>query len=100
MIKVADVKKLIPNLGNKTNYVVHYRNLQLYLSLGMKLTKIHRVLKFKQSDWIKKYIDFNTEKRMNAANNFEKDFFKINDQFCLWKNNGKFTKKNQCEISK
>ena len=43
-IKVGDVKKLIPNLGNKTSYVVHYRNLQLYLSLGMKLIKIHRVL--------------------------------------------------------
>ena len=53
-IKVGDVKKLIPNLGNKTNYVVHYRNLQLYLSLGMKLTKSHRVLEFKQSDWMKK----------------------------------------------
>ena len=61
-IKVG-VKKLIPNLGNKINYVVHYRNIQLYLSLGMKLTKIHRVLKFKQSDCMKKYIDFNTEKR-------------------------------------
>ena len=76
-IKVRDVKTLISNWGNKTNYVVHYRNLQLYLSLGMKLTKIHRVLKFKQSDWMKKYIDFNTKKRMNASNDFEKDFFKL-----------------------
>ena len=76
-IKVGDVKKLISNLGNKTNYVVDYRNLQLYLSLGMKLTKIHKVLKFKQSDWMKKYIDFNTKKRMNAANDSEKDFSKL-----------------------
>ena len=59
-IKVGDVKKLIPNLGNKTKYVVHYRNLQLYSSLRMKLTKIHRALQFKESDWMKKYIDFNT----------------------------------------
>ena len=66
--------KLIPNLGDKTNYVLHYRNLQLYLSLGMKLTKIHEVQKFKQSDWMKKYIDFNPVKRTNAANSFEKDF--------------------------
>ena len=58
-------------MGDKTNYVVHYTNLQLYLSLGMKLTKIHRVLKFKQTDSIKKYIDF------NAINSFEKNFFKL-----------------------
>ena len=76
-IKVGDVKKLIPNLGNKANYVLHYRSLQLYLSLRMKLTKTHRVLKFKQSDWMKKCINFNTEKRANAANSFGKDFFKL-----------------------
>ena len=43
----------------------------------MKLTKIHTVLRFKEPDWMKKYIDFNTEKRTNAANSFEKDFFKL-----------------------
>ena len=43
----------------------------------MKLTKIHRVSKFNQSDWINRYIDFNTKKRMNAANDLEKDFFKL-----------------------
>ena len=76
-IKVGDVKKLIRNLGNKTNYVVPHRNLQLYFSSWMKLTKIHEVLKFKQSDWMKKYIDFNNKKRTNAGNSFEKDFLKL-----------------------
>ena len=57
-IKVGEVKSLIPNLGNRTNYVLCYKNLPLYLSLGMKLTKIHRVLKFKQSDWMKKIYRF------------------------------------------
>ena len=62
-IEVGDVKKFISNLKNKTKYVLHYRNLQLDLFLGMKLTKIRRMSKFKQSNWMRKYIDFNTEKR-------------------------------------
>ena len=76
-IKIGGVNKLVPNLGNKSKYVVHYRNLQLYLSLGMKLTNIYKILKFKQSDWFKKYLDFNTDKRKNAAYSFEKGFFKL-----------------------
>ena len=89
-IKVGDIKKLIPNLANKTNYVVHYRSLHLYLSLGMKLTKIHRVLEFKQSDWMKKYSDFSTEKTMNTANDFEKDFFELIINSVYRKSNEKF----------
>ena len=84
-IKVGDVKKLIPNLGNKINYVAHYKNFQLYLSLGMKLTKMYKVLQFKQADWMKKYISFNTERRMNAANDFEKEFCKLMTNFFMEK---------------
>ena len=60
-IRVGYVKKLIPNLGDKTNFIVHYKNLQLYVPLGMKLTKIQKDLKFKQSNSMKIYIDFNTK---------------------------------------
>ena len=76
-IKVGGVKKLIPNLRDKVKYVVHYRNLQYDLSLGMKLMNVHRILKFRQNDWRKEYVKFNTKKRQESTNEFEKKFFKL-----------------------
>ncbi|XP_054723117.1 uncharacterized protein LOC129233064, partial [Uloborus diversus] len=77
MVKFHESQKLVPNLRNKERYVIYNRNLQLYLSLGLQLKKVHKVLSFKQKAWLKPYIEFNTEKRKNAANSFEKDFFKL-----------------------
>ena len=76
-IVVNKVSKLIPNLGNKKKYVLHYENLKQYLRLGLKLTHIHRGIKFKESPWLEKYISLNTKLRTEAKNEFEKDFFKL-----------------------
>ena len=76
-IMVNKVSKLIPNLGNKKKYVLHYENLKQYLKLGLKLTHIHRGIKFKESPWLEKYISLNTKLRTEAKNEFEKDFFKL-----------------------
>ena len=79
-INIRNVEKLIPNLNNKTNYVVHYENLKLYESLGLKITKIHRGIKFEESAWLEEYINLNTKVRIEAkksGNNLEVDFFKL-----------------------
>ena len=76
-IKVSGVKKLIPNLGDKIEYVAHYENLKYYLSLGMKLVRVHRILNFKQSNWLKSYVDFNTEKSKQSPDPFNQNLYKL-----------------------
>ena len=76
-ISSGNVHKLLTSLNNKSKYVLHEEILKLYLSLGLKLTVVHRVLEFREKLWLKEYIDFNTEKRKEAKNSFEKDLFKL-----------------------
>ena len=92
-ITIGNVEKLIPNLNNKTNYVVHYENLKWYKSLGLKITKIPRGIKFEESAWLEEYINLNMKLMIEAkqsGNNFEVDFFQTSEQFCLWQNTRKY----------
>jgi hypothetical protein len=76
-LKRSNVQKLVPNLYNKKNYVVHYRMLRFLMEEGMIVTKVHRVLKFKQSKWMAPYIQFNTSQRKKSKSEFEKNQFKL-----------------------
>ena len=74
-MKIEKVKKLVANLHDKTECVMHTRNLEQALNYGLVLKNVHRVIKFNQNAWLKPYIDMNTDLRKKAKNDFEKDFF-------------------------
>ena len=74
---MINITKLVPNLMDKKKYVVHYKTLQLYLSLGMKVKKVHRILEFNEKPWMEPYIRLNTELRKKAKSAFEKKFYKL-----------------------
>ena len=76
-MKINGVEKLIPNLYYKKRYVIHIRALDQALKHGLVLERIYRAIEFKQSAWMKEYIDFNTKLRTAATNDFEKDFYKL-----------------------
>ena len=72
-MKLEKVKKLVANLHDKTEYVIHIRNLKQRLNHGLILKKVHKVIKFNQKAWRKPYIDMNAKLRQKAKNNFDKD---------------------------
>ena len=76
-MKIEKVEKLAANLHDKTEYVIHMRNLKQALNHGLTFKKVHRVIRFDQNVWLKPYIDINTDLRKKAKNDFEKDFFKL-----------------------
>ena len=92
------MKKLIPNLYDKKKYVLHYRNLQYYLSQGMVLEKIHRVISFDQKAWMKPYIELNTYLRTLATTAFEKDFYKLANNAVFGKSMENLRKRQRVEL--
>lgn len=74
---ISKNEKLLLTFYDKKNYIVHYSMLKLALEHGLLLKKVHRVLQFEQSAWLKPYIDLNTKLRAQANNDFEKDFYKL-----------------------
>ena len=74
---INNTKKLVCNLNDKKNYIVHINVLKQALDHGLKLRKVHRIIEFEQEAWLKEYIDVNTELRKKATNDFEKNFFKL-----------------------
>ena len=76
-IPEAKVPKLLQTLFDKKNYVVHYKLLQLYVQLGLRITKLHRVLQFNQERWLEPYITLNSNMRKNATNKFQQNYYKL-----------------------
>ena len=95
---VNGVEKLICHFKPRKNYVVHYRNLRQYLEMGMRLTAVHRGISFYQSSWMEPYIRKNTELRKTAANNFEKDFFKLMNNSVFGKTIENIRKRQNIEL--
>ena len=86
-IPIGNVKKVVPNFFDKENYALHYEHLQLYLRLGLKLKKIHRVLECNQSQWLKLRVEFNTQDRKKSRKTWWqgwKSVAQINEQCGLW----------------
>ena len=87
-MKINKCSKLVCNLYDRNNYVVHIRSLKQALNHGLILKIVHRVIQFNQEAWLKEYVDMNTELRKQAKNDFEKDFFKLMNNSVFWKNYG------------
>ena len=98
-MKIKKVEKLVPNLQDKTEYVIHIRNLKHALNHGLVSKNVYRVIKFNQNAWLKPYINVNTDLRKKAKNDFEKDFFKLMNNAVFGKNYGKQKKTEMLNLS-
>ena len=99
-IKTGNINKLAPDLMSKKNYIIHYRNLKYYISQGLMFKKVHRILEFKQSAWIKPYIDFDTQKTKKVTNEADKNHFKLSNNAVCDKTMGNMRKRIKIRIVK
>ena len=97
-MEINGVEKLIPNLHDKKRYVIHIRALDQALKHGLVLEHIHRAIEFKQSAWVKEYIDSNTKLRTAAKNDFEKDFYKLMNNSVFGKTMGNIRKHRNIKL--
>ena len=99
-IKTGDINKLLPNFASKKNYVVYYRNLKYYLSKGLILKKVHKILEFKQIAWMKSCIDFNTQRIKEETNKADKNLFILLNNAVYGKTMGNMKKRIKKRIIK
>ena len=81
-----EAPKLIPHLYIHTNYVIHYRNLKYLEELGIRITKLHKTISFQQKTWMKPYIEFDSNRRKEAMNDFQRDLSKLSNNSIFGKN--------------
>ena len=91
-IKIEKVEKLVTDLHDKNEYVIHIRSLKQTLNHGLVLKKVHGVIKFNQKAWLKPYVDINTELRKRTKNDFEKYFLKLVNNLVFSKTMGNIRK--------
>ena len=96
----SNVKKLLQTLFDKKNYILHYKLLKLYVSLGLIVAKVHRVLQFKQAIWLAPYITLNSNKRQAASNKFEENFYKLMNNAVYGKNCESKRRRNKLTIAR
>ena len=98
-MKIEKVEKLAANIHDKTEYVIHTRNLKQALNYGLILKKVHKVIRFNQNAWLQPYTDMNTYLRKKAKNDFEKDFFKLINNAVFGKTMENFRKHRDIKLA-
>ena len=98
LLEIIKIEKIVANLHDKTEYVIHTKNLKQALIHRLVLKKVYKVIKLTQNSLLKPYIDMNTDGRKKAKNDFEKDFFKLMNCAVFGKTMGNVSKYRKIKL--